>query len=107
MCLLPNSGGLNPIETIWAKLRKDLASREFEDLKADRVISKATFKSRAAKFLTSYGIAGPGGQHSYLEKLVKGMLPSQQWGSEPLGGALGVFDLNTHPNKPPLRVLTL
>ena len=26
-------GDLSPIETVWAKLRKDLPAREFEDLK--------------------------------------------------------------------------
>ena len=26
----PNSGDLNPIETVWAKLRKDLAVREWK-----------------------------------------------------------------------------
>lgn len=29
----PNSGDLNPIETVWAELRKDLVVKEFEDLK--------------------------------------------------------------------------
>ena len=29
----PCSGDLNPIENVWSKLRKDLAKREFEDLK--------------------------------------------------------------------------
>ena len=29
----PNSGDFNPIETVWAKLRRDLAKREFADLK--------------------------------------------------------------------------
>ena len=33
----PTSGDLNPIETVWAKLRKDFAVREFEDLKAGAV----------------------------------------------------------------------
>ena len=69
----PNSGDLNPIETVWAQLRKDLAIKEFEDLKTGKVISKTMFKTRVAKLLTSYSIAGPGEQLSYLERLVQGM----------------------------------
>ena len=69
----PNSGDLNPIETVWAELRKDLAVREFEDLKAGNVISVTAFKQRVAQLLTSYSIPGPGEQHSYLERLVRGM----------------------------------
>ena len=60
----PNSGDLNPIETVWAQLRKDLAAREFEDLRIFKVISKTAFKQRVAQLLTSYSIPGPGGQHS-------------------------------------------
>ena len=40
----PSSGDLNPIENVWAKLRKDLAKREFEDLKNDTVITTLQFK---------------------------------------------------------------
>ena len=69
----PNSGDLNPIETAWAELRKDLAEREFEDLKAGKVISKTSFKQRVSQLLTSYSLPGPGQQHSYLERLVRGM----------------------------------
>ena len=36
----PNSGDSNPIETVWARLRKDLASREFEDLQNDKVFER-------------------------------------------------------------------
>ena len=68
-----NSGDLNPIETVWAELRKDLAAREFEDLKAGKIISKTAFKQRVSQLLTSYSIPGPGQQHSYLERLVRGM----------------------------------
>ena len=64
---------LSPIETVWAKLRKDLAAREFEDLKIGRVISKTAFKQRVAQLLASYSIPSPGEQHSYLERLVRGM----------------------------------
>ena len=47
--------------------------REQEDLAAGRTISVAQFKQRAAQILNSYGIAAPGQQHSYLQKLVRGM----------------------------------
>jgi len=69
----PNSGDLNPIETVWARLRKDLAVREFEDLRMGKMISKTAFRQRVAQLLTSYSIPGPGEQHSYLEMLVRGM----------------------------------
>ena len=69
----PNSGDLNPIETAWAQLRKDLALREFEDLKVGRVMSVTSFRKRVAQLLTSYGTKGPGEQFSYLERLVRGM----------------------------------
>jgi hypothetical protein len=32
----PSSGDLNPIETVWAWLRKDLAHREMTDLTAGK-----------------------------------------------------------------------
>ena len=54
----PNSGDLNPIETVWARLRKDLALMEFEDLKNDKVIQVASFKRRVAQLLRSYSIPG-------------------------------------------------
>ena len=44
MRLPPNSGDLNPIETVWAKLRKDLAKREFEGLKNNRC-SRSDFQT--------------------------------------------------------------
>ena len=69
----PNSGDLNPIETVWAELRKDFATKEFEDLKAGKVISVTTFKRRVAQILASHSIPGPGQQHSYLERVVRGM----------------------------------
>ena len=69
----PNSGDFNPIETVWARLRKDLAKREFEDLKAGRVITVVQFKPRAAQLLHSYGLKGPGEKYSYLERLARGM----------------------------------
>ena len=51
----PSSGDLNPIENVWSKLRKDLAIREFEDLKNDTVITTLQFKQRVAQLLTSHG----------------------------------------------------
>ena len=69
----PNSGDLNPIETVWAQLRKDLAVREFEDLKLDKIITTQQFKQRVAQILHSYSLKGPGEEYSYLEKLVRGM----------------------------------
>ena len=67
------SGDLNPIENVWAKLRKDLAIREFEDLKSDTVITTLQFKQRVSQLLTSYGCAKPGQKFSYLENLLRGM----------------------------------
>ena len=69
----PNSGDLIPIETVWARLRKDLAKCEFKDLEEGRNLTVKQFRSRAAKLLQSYGEARPGQQHSYLEKLLRGM----------------------------------
>ena len=69
----PSSGDLNPVENVWAKLRKDLAIREFEDLKNDTVISTTQFKQRVSRLLTSYAYVQPGKKHSYLENLIRGM----------------------------------
>ena len=69
----PGSGDLNPIENVWGKLRKDLAIREFEDLKNDKVITTLQFKLRVSQLLTSYGYVKPGKKYSYLENLIRGM----------------------------------
>ena len=69
----PNSGDLNPIETVWAWLRRDLVAREQEDLAAGRVLTVAMFKQRAAQLLNSYGVVGDGETYSSLQKLVRGM----------------------------------
>ena len=69
----PNSGDLNPVETVWAKLRRDLAIREFEDLKNDKLITTQQFKQRASQLLTSYGCVRPGKKYSFLESLIRGM----------------------------------
>ena len=54
-------------------MRKDLAIREFEDLKMNKLISVTTFKQRVSQILTSYSTKGPGEQYSYLEKVIRGM----------------------------------
>ena len=69
----PNSRDLSPIETLWAKLRKDLIVKEFEDQRIGRIMSKKAFKQRVAQLLNSYSIPGPGAKHSFLEGLVRGM----------------------------------
>ena len=69
----PNSGDLNPIETVWAWLRCDLAKHEQSDYAAGRVITIHQFKQRAAQLLQSYGEKKKGQKHSSLEKLVRGM----------------------------------
>ena len=71
----PGSGDLNPVENVWAHLRKDLAirEREFEDLKNDKVITTLQFKQRVSQLLTSYGYVRPGKKYSYLESLLRGM----------------------------------
>ena len=69
----PNSGDLNPIETVWAWLRKDLARLELEDLSRGRDLSVAQFRQRAANVLASYGVAKPGEAWSPLQKLLRGM----------------------------------
>ena len=69
----PNSGDLNPIETVWARLRRDLAAREFQDLKAGIVLPVAQYRQRASRVLNSYGRKLPGQKYSYLQKLVMGM----------------------------------
>ena len=69
----PNSGDLNPIETVWAWLRQDLAEREQQDLVAGRVLTVHMFKQRVAQLLRSYGVPQDGQTYSPLEKLVRGM----------------------------------
>ena len=70
----PNSGDLNPIETVWAWLRKDLAKRELNDLKAKKgVLTVPQFRARAAQILHSYSVPARGEAHSRLEKLIRGM----------------------------------
>ena len=69
----PNSGDLNPIETVWAELRKHLALREQEDLEAGRVLTLQQFRKRASQILASFGEDSKGEGGSFLSKLVRGM----------------------------------
>ena len=68
----PNSGDLNPIETVWAWLRRDLANREQVDYAAGVVLTVQQFKQRASQLLNSYGAKKPG-EYNSLEKLARGM----------------------------------
>ena len=68
-----NSGDLNPIETVWAWLRRDLAQREQADLKANRALTKQQFKQRCAQLLNSYADVKDGERFSPLQKLIRGM----------------------------------
>lgn len=68
-----NSGDLNPIETVWARLRKDLAEREQEDLQKGKTLTVAQFRARVAQLLQSYSITKEGEEHNYYQKLVRGM----------------------------------
>lgn len=68
-----NSGDLNPIENVWAALRRDLATREQEDLDNGRTLTVAQFRARASQLLQSYSIPKPGQEYSFLRRLVRGM----------------------------------
>ena len=70
----PSSGDLNPIETVRAWLRKDLAQREMTDLTAGKPAQTVgQFRARAAQMLRSYSAPKLGDSRSRLEKLVRGM----------------------------------
>ena len=69
----PNSGDLNPIETVWAWLRKDLAILEHDDLQANRYLTAQQFRQRCARILNSYSVVKTGERRSRLQKLVRGM----------------------------------
>ena len=71
--LMPNNGDFNPIETVWAQLRKDFAKRKFEDFKHDTNIIAQHFKQRLAQILHSYDLESSGEEHSYLGKQVQGI----------------------------------
>ena len=69
----PCSGDLNPIETVWARLRMDLNEREVDDLQAGRFITATQYRQRAGQILNSYAVPAQGQGHSFLQKLVRGM----------------------------------
>ena len=69
----PNSGDLNPIETVWARLRRDLSVREMADLQAGRYLSTCQYKCRVSQILTSYSVPQAGESMSHLSSLLKGM----------------------------------
>ena len=50
----PNSGDLNPIETVWAALRKELAVREQEDLANEVSLNVSQFRNRCAQILRTF-----------------------------------------------------
>ena len=69
----PNSGDLNPIETVWVALRKELAVREQEDLANGVSLTVSQFKNRCAQILRSFSVPKEGCEFNYLQKLVRGM----------------------------------
>ena len=69
----PNSGDLNPIETLWAKLRRDLAKKEQDDFARGRVLSVSEFRARVGQLTRAYGMPAAGHTYSYIQKLVRGM----------------------------------
>ena len=69
----PSNGDLNPIETVWAWLRRDLAHREQADLKANRSLTKQQFNKRCAQLLNTYAAVKDGERYSPLQKLIRGM----------------------------------
>ena len=70
-----NSGDLNPIENVWARLRLDLAKLERKEfsMKPRHYLTPPEFKSRGSSLLRSFGVVQRGQQYSYLQKLVRGM----------------------------------
>lgn len=69
----PNSGDLNPIETVWAWLRRDLAKREIADIEAKRYLTEHAFRQRCSQILSTYAVPRPGEEFSRLQKLLRGM----------------------------------
>ena len=69
----PNSGDLIPIETVWARLRYDLAAREREDLKEGREPPSQQFKQRVSQLLTAYTKRKPGERINYYQRLLRSM----------------------------------
>ena len=83
-CFPPNSGDLNPIETVWAWLRTELARREMSDLDMGKTISAQQFRQRASQILHSYAVADADTGTSYLQRLVAGMprRPKRMWDND-------------------------
>ena len=69
----PNSGDLNPIENVWAWLRRDLGVRERADITARRSLTPLQFKQRCSQILNSYCTPKPGELYSRIQKLIRGM----------------------------------
>jgi transposase len=69
----PNSGDLNPIETVWAWLRRDLAIKEQQDFADKRVMTPRQFRQRVAHILHTYEAVLPAQNWSRLSKLARGM----------------------------------
>ena len=72
-CLPSNSGDLDPIETVCAWLRAELARREMSDLDMGKTISVQQFRQRASQILQSFEVPKPGERVSRLERLIAGM----------------------------------
>ena len=72
-CFPPDSGDLNPIETVWAWLRKELAVKEMADFEEGRTLTTNEFRRRAAHILHSFEVPKPMERLSRLQKLVEGM----------------------------------
>ena len=69
----PNSGDLNPIETVWARLRFDLARRARDDLKARRTLTNQQFKQRVSHLLILYSMQREGERWNYYQRLLRSM----------------------------------
>ncbi len=73
VCFPPGCGDLNPIETVWSKLRETLAEKEMEDIDAKRTLTTQQFRQRVSFILNSFSVPKPGQKQSYLQKLIAGM----------------------------------
>ena len=69
----PSSGDFNPIENVWAHLRRDLSSREMDDLRVGKYLTVAQYRQRVAQLLNSNAVPVQGQTHSFLQRLVHGM----------------------------------
>lgn len=72
-CFPPNSGDLNPIETVWAWLRKELAKKDMNDCDEGRTLTVSEFRRRVGQILHSFEVRKPRERLSRLEKLINGM----------------------------------